>query len=304
MTAIRLGTRGSALARLQADEAAAALATAGVEAELVVITTGGDRDQQSSLLEIGGEGIFVREIERALDEGRIDVGVHSAKDVPTQLAPGTTLSSFLPRADVRDALIARGGERLADLREGATVGSSSRRRIAQLKALRPDLRIANLRGNVDTRLRKLQDGDYDAIILAAAGLARLDRLDVVSEFLTIERMLPAPGQGAIALQAREADELTCAPLSAINHAPTATAVRAERAVLETLGAGCTLPVAALAHQSGQALTLLARVLDREGERSLTQQSRGDAADPEALGHALGEQLMAQGAAELLQEALA
>jgi hydroxymethylbilane synthase len=304
MSAIRLGTRGSELARIQANETADALRAQGLEAELVIITTTGDRDQQSSLLTIGGQGVFVHELESALSEKRIDIAVHSAKDVPTELASGTRLCAFLPRADVRDALISRHGERLEDLAEGATVGSSSRRRIAQLKALRPDLKIAELRGNVDTRLGKLHDGGYDAIVLAAAGMTRLGRGAEVSEFLTIERMLPAPGQGAIVLQARADDPSTVAAAASINHESTEVAVRAERALLEALGAGCTLPVGALAHRSADALTLLARVLDDAGERSLTRQRRGDAADPEGLGHALGEELMMQGAAELLQEVLA
>ncbi|HJN91966.1 MAG TPA: hydroxymethylbilane synthase [Dehalococcoidia bacterium] len=303
MRPIRLGTRGSELARFQANETAEALRAQGFEAELVIITTTGDRDRVSSLLAIGGQGVFVRELEKALIEDRIDIAVHSAKDAPTDLAADTTLCAFLPRADVRDALISRNGEPLAELAEGATVGSSSRRRIAQLKALRPDLRIAELRGNVDTRLGKLRDGGYDAIVLAAAGLTRLGRADEISEFLTIERMLPAPGQGAVALQTRVGDSATEAA-AAINHESTETAVRAERAVLEALGAGCTLPVAALAHRSADALTLLARVLDGTGERSLTRQRRGEATDPEGLGHALGEELMTQGAAELLQEVLA
>lgn len=303
MAALRLGTRGSALARAQTQEAIDALAAAGVEAEAVVITPGGDRDRASSLRVIGGQGVFVREIEKALAEGAIDVGVHSAKDVPTRVAAGTRLAACLRRADVRDALVAREGRGLADLREGARIGTSSRRRMAQLRALRPDCRADDIRGNVDTRLAKLDAGDYDAVVLAACGLARLGLAGRVSEYLTIERMLPAPGQGAIGLQAREDDAATLDALARIDDAGTSVAVRAERAVLEALGAGCTLPVAALAHRSGDSVTVLARVLSESGEEGIVLQRRGAAADPESVGHELGEELLRRGAAELLREAV-
>ena len=304
MSALRLGTRGSVLARAQTALASAALAARDVGSSEVVITTGGDRDRQSSLLEIGGQGVFVQELESALAEGRLDVAVHSAKDVPTAVADGTVLAAYLPRADVRDVLISRGGATLVDLPAGATVGCSSRRRMAQIRLLRPDLQFADIRGNVDTRLLKLEAGGFDAILLAAAGLARLERLDVVTEYLSIERMLPAPGQGAIVLQARSDDAATLGILEDVNDDATSTAVRAERALLETLGAGCTLPVAALAHQNAASLTLLARVCDNAGERSITLQRSGEAAEPERLGHTLGEEMMTRGAADLLREVVA
>ncbi len=298
---LRLGTRGSALARRQAQEAARALATCGVETEEVICSTQGDRDRGTSLRVLGGQGVFVRQLEEALREHRVDVAAHSAKDIPPQLLEGTELVAFLPRADVRDALVSRDGRPLADLPPGALIGTSSRRREAQLRAQRPDLRAADIRGNVDTRLQKVSDGAYDAIVLAAAGLARLDRLNVVTEYLSLEVMLPSPGQGAIALQARRDDADTVAVLRRINHQPTALAVRAERALLRRLGAGCTLAVAALAQVRARELTLQARILSDDGARVVSAQRAGAAADPEALGDAVAEALLAQGADALLRE---
>ena len=245
--------------------------------------------------------MFVRQLEEALREHRVDVAAHSAKDIPPQLLEGTELVAFLPRADVRDALVSRDGRPLADLPPGALIGTSSRRREAQLRAQRPDLRAADIRGNVDTRLQKVSDGAYDAIVLAAAGLARLDRLNVVTEYLSLEVMLPSPGQGAIALQARRDDADTVAVLRRINHQPTALAVRAERALLRRLGAGCTLAVAALAQVRARELTLQARILSDDGARVVSAQRAGAAADPEALGDAVAEALLAQGADALLRE---
>ena len=298
---LRLGTRGSALARRQAQEAARALATCGVETEEVICSTQGDRDRGTSLRVLGGQGVFVRQLEEALREHRVDVAAHSAKDIPPQLLEGTELVAFLPRADVRDALVSRDGRPLADLPPGALIGTSSHRREAQLRAQRPDLRAADIRGNVDTRLQKVSDGAYDAIVLAAAGLARLDRLNVVTEYLSLEVMLPSPGQGAIALQARRDDADTVAVLRRINHQPTALAVRAERALLRRLGAGCTLAVAALAQVRARELTLQARILSDDGARVVSAQRAGAAADPEALGDAVAEALLAQGADALLRE---
>ncbi len=301
MRPLRLGTRASPLARRQTAEAAAVLAGQGVETSSVTISTQGDRDRQTSLLQLGGQGVFTRALEEALVDDRIDVAVHSAKDLPTELLDGTAIVAYLPRADVRDVLVSRRGESLAALNPGARVGTSSRRRAAQLLTRRPDLRVEDVRGNVDTRLRKVERGEYDAIVLAAAGLARMDRLDAVSEYLPINVMLPAPGQGAIALQARADDSETAAALSAANHAPTALAVRAERGVLAALGAGCSLPVAALAHLRGAELTLLAQVLDPAGTQIVTAQRSAAGSDPETLGRAVGEELLAKGADILLRE---
>lgn len=297
---LRLGTRGSALALRQTELVTRALAEAAVELEAVVIRTTGDRKASASLLEIGGHGVFVREIEQALLDGRIDIGVHSAKDLPGELLPGTRIGATLARADVRDVLV---GSRLAELAPGARVGTGSRRRIAQLLAARPDLGPAEIRGNVDTRLGKLAGGEYDAIVLAAAGLDRLARHDVAAERIAVDVMLPSPGQGVIALQARLDDASVQAALAAIDHPPTHTALRAERAVLRRLGAGCELPVAALAHLRAGELLLLSRVLDPRGVQVIEVQESGPLDEAEAVGLRVGERLLARGARDLLQESV-
>ena len=301
MALLRLGTRGSALAQRQAAEAAAALHAQGIRTEIAICTTQGDRDTDGSLQVIGGQGVFVREIEEALLAGRIDAAVHSAKDMPPLLLAGTEVAAYLPRADVRDVLVSRDGQTLAALPAGARVGSSSSRRWAQLLAVRPDLIPDEIRGNVDTRLAKVERGDYDAVLLAAAGLQRLDRLEVVTEYLPVDVMVPAPGQGAIALQARADDRETIAALQRLNHRPTSLAVRAERAFLAALGAGCLLPVAALAHVRGDLLTIVGLVANGAGSRIIKSQRSGDAAAPEAVGRSLGEAMIAQGALDLLHE---
>lgn len=301
MALLRLGTRGSALARRQAAEAAAALHTQGIATEITICTTQGDRDTTGSLQVIGGQGVFVREIEEALLAGRVDVAVHSAKDMPPLLLAGTDVAAYLPRADARDVLVSRDGQTLAALPAGARVGSSSRRRSAQLLAVRPDLIPTEIRGNVDTRLAKVERGDYEAVLLAAAGLQRLDRLELVTEYLPVDVMVPAPGQGAIALQTRANDRETIAALARLNYRPTCLAVRAERAFLAALGAGCVLPVAALAHVHGDLLTIVGLVADGVGSRIIKSQRSGDAAAPEAVGRSLGEAVIAQGALDLLHE---
>ena len=283
---LRLGTRGSALSLAQAAEAEAALAAIGFEAERVIIRTEGDRDQRSPLSEIGGRGVFARALEEALLAGEIDVAAHSAKDVPPAMLEGTAIAAVLRRADVRDALIARDGSTLASLPPNATIGTGSARRAAQLRAARPDLRIAPIRGNVDTRLRKLAEGEVDALVLAAAGLARLGRLGEAAELLPIDLMMPAPGQAALLLQTRSAD---AAPLRPCSDQATEQAVRAERAMLRELGAGCSLPIGALAHVRAGTITLAARLLDERGERKIDVQRSGENA--EGVGLAAGKLLL-------------
>ena len=282
---LRLGTRGSALSLAQAAEAEAALAAIGLEAERVVIRTQGDRDQRSPLSEIGGRGVFARALEEALVAGEIDVAVHSAKDVPTTLLEGTELAAVPRRGDVRDALVSRDGSGLASLPPGARVGTGSRRRAAQLLAARPDLEIVPIRGNVDTRLRKLADGEFDAIVLAAAGLSRLGRLSEASELLPINVMLPAPGQGALLLQTRREEAES---LRACSDPASELSVRAERAMLHEMGAGCTLPIGALAHARANTITLAARLLDERGEQQIDVQRSGE--DAEFLGNKVGKML--------------
>lgn len=286
---LRLGTRGSALSLAQAAEAEAALAAIGLEAERVVIRTQGDRDQRSPLSEIGGRGVFARALEEALVNGEIDAAVHSAKDVPTTMLEGTELAAVLRRGDVRDALVSRDGSGLASLPPGARVGTGSRRRAAQLLAARPDLEIAPIRGNVDTRLRKLEEGEVDALVLAAAGLARLGRLGEATELLPIDLMMPSPGQGAILLQVRAGQTDA---LRGCSDSASELAVRAERAMLRELGAGCALPVAALAHIRAGEIALAGRLLDERGRKNDVQRSGEDA---ERVGETVGRVLIGHSA---------
>lgn len=298
---LRLGTRGSALALAQAAEASRALAAQGVETERMIIESEGDRDRTTSLQTLGGQGIFVRRLERALLDGEIDVAVHSAKDVPSSPAGGAPLAAFLPRADVRDALVAADGAGLDALPPGARVGTGSRRRAAQLLARRPDLVPTDIRGNVDTRLRKLAAGEVEALLLAAAGLIRLGRTEAATELLPPDVMLPAPGQGAIALQCRADDEAARSLLAACDDPPTRIAVSAERAALGALGVGCSLPIAALAHVRAGEVVLLARLLSRDGSRRIEVQRAAPAGEAESLGREVGEALLERGGRALLEE---
>ena len=290
--ALRLGGRASKLSLVQAELASEALAGIGIETEFVPVTTQGDRDRTSSLRVIGGQGVFVRAVESALLNGDIDVAVHSAKDVPPSIAEGTSLAAYLPRGDVRDAVVARNGSGLLDLPPGATIGTGSRRRAAQLLRLRPDLEVADIRGNVDTRIRKVEDGEFDAVIVAAAGLQRLGR--AAAEVLPIDLMMPSPGQGALVIQCRAED---AEQVSSANHAPTAQAVSAERAMLRALGAGCSLPLAALAGARGGEVLLAGRLLSADGAERIEIQRSG--ADPEAVGAEVAETLLERGGRQLL-----
>ena len=292
--ALRLGGRASKLSVVQAELASKALAAIGLETEFVPIVTQGDRDRTSSLRVIGGQGVFVRAVESALLHREIDAAVHSAKDVPPSVAHGTALAAYLPRGDVRDALVSRSGSGLLDLPEGATVGTGSRRRAAQLLRLRPDLVVRDIRGNVDTRLRKIEDGEFEAVIVAAAGLQRLGR--VATEVLPIDLMMPSPGQGALVIQCRVED---AEPISTANHAPTARAVSAERAMLHALGAGCTLPLAALGGVRGGEILLAGRLLRADGTERVEVQRSGN--DPEAVGVEVAETLLERGGRRLMGE---
>lgn len=269
--ALRIGSRGSKLALRQADmlrerlvAAHPELAVAGA-IENVVIHTTGDRVTDRSLAEIGGKGLFIKELEEALRDRRIDLAVHSLKDVPAFLPEGFSLAAHLPREDASDALIARGARSLAELPRGASVGTSSPRRQAQLLNLRPDLAIVPLRGNVDTRLAKIADGAADATILALAGLKRLGRESEASAVLSAAEMLPAATQGIIAVEIRDDDARSRTLLAAINHRPTALCASAERALLETLNGDCRTPIAALATLDGNRIALDAMVLSPDGK---------------------------------------
>ncbi|MEX2237180.1 MAG: hydroxymethylbilane synthase [Dehalococcoidia bacterium] len=298
-----VGTRGSALALKQTDMAVGALGRASRDTahEVREIKTEGDRDQQTPLSAVAGRGVFTSDLEQALLREELDIAVHSLKDLPTTETEGLILGAILPRGDVRDAVISRYGMFLQELPPGSTVGTSSSRRVAQLRSSYPGLKAESIRGNVDTRIRKLRRGEYDAIVLAAAGLERLGRLDEATEILETDEMMPAPGQGAIALQCRGADTETLNLLRSVDHAPTRAAVTAERAVLDVLEGGCSVPVGAYASVDGLMLKLAAVVCSPDGETVIKESSEGPAADPETLGRQLGGRLLELGAAELIKQ---
>ena len=296
MSRIRIGTRGSALALWQARHVAALLEALGHEASLHEITTTGDRLQDKRLEAVGGKGAFLKEIEEALLAREVDLAVHSLKDVPTALPRGLWLCAILERADPRDAIVSSGPP-LGELAKGARVGTTSLRRRALVAALRPDLRLEDLRGNVDTRLRRLREGRFDAILLAMAGLTRLGRADEVTEVLDPRAFVPAPGQGAIALECREDDDALRAAVASLDHAATARAVAAERAFLAGLGGGCNVPLGAHAFEAGGALELVAFVAAPDGTGVLRGERRGS--EPEALGRELAHELAGRGARALI-----
>lgn len=297
MRQVIVGTRGSALARAQTKQVLSQLGKLHPALEFItqVIKTTGDQDR---LLEIGA---FVKELEEALRRGAIDLAVHSLKDMPTQLPEGLVIAAVPPRADPRDVLISRGGLPLEELPPGARVGTGSPRRVAQLLALRPDLVALPIRGNVDTRLKKLESGEVDALILAAAGLERLGLLDQVTEFLSIEELLPAVGQGTLALEVRADDVAVLNLLKSVDHLETRAAITAERTVLQALGGGCRVPIAAYGHVTEGQLILDGLVASPNGDRILRERLVGSIHEPEALGQELAQGLLTAGAAELLEE---
>ena len=264
-----------------------------------MISTAGDRTQDSGepLPSIGGKGLFTAELERALRDGTIDVAVHSLKDLPTEDAPGVAIGAVTAREDVRDCLVARTAGSLEELPAGAAVGTSSLRRSAQLAALRPDLEIRSIRGNVDTRIRKVSDGEYDAAVLAAAGIRRLGLDDVVTEWLSDETMLPAPGQGALAIQCRADDEAVLALLAALDDPAARAETTAERAFLRTLGGGCAAPVAALAvTTTTPRVRLQGLVASVDGRQVVRVTGEGEPAD---VGERLAEEALSRGADRIL-----
>lgn len=303
MRELVIGTRGSALAIAQSEWVAAALrrAAPGQAVRLVRIRTTGDRLAEGPLAAAGGKGLFVKEIEEALLDGRIDLAVHSLKDVPAELPPGLTLGAFPEREDPRDVLVSNSGATLDRLPEGAVLGTGSLRRQAQVRGLRPDLKVLPIRGNVDTRLRKLEAGQVDAVILAAAGLKRLGLAGRVTEFLPADRMVPAIGQGALAIELpqRDLSSDVGAAVRALDHAATRAAVTAERAFLRRLGGDCHTPVAAHARFDGGRLALTGIVASPDGAQIVRGQVHGAPAEGEALGAALAEDLLARGARAIL-----
>jgi hydroxymethylbilane synthase len=299
---LRIATRKSQLALWQAEHVATLLrrAHAGLEVELVPIVTQGDRIQDRSLAAIGGKGLFIKELEVALDEQRADIAVHSMKDLPGDLPDGLIIAAVLERADAWDALLTARAARLDDLPRGARVGTSSLRRQAQLLAARPDLRIEPLRGNVDTRLRRLDAGEMDAIVLACAGLIRLGLESRITARLDPTISLPAVAQGVIGIECRGADSRTLELVTVLNHPATRIAMDAERAFAHRLGGSCQSPIAAHAQIEGRSLILDGLVAEPDGSRLLRDRQSGSIEDPTALGRLLAERILAAGAGPLLQ----
>lgn len=291
----RIGTRGSKLALIQAHEVARRIAQVqhlSVEhaAEIVVISTEGDRTQDRALSEIGGKGLFTQEIEDRLLDASIDIAVHSMKDMPTKLPDGLTIDCLLERADPRDAFLSPKAATLAALPQGAVVGTSSLRRAAQVRALRPDIRVVPFRGNVDTRIAKLADGVADATLLAMAGLIRMGLQEKVTAPLSPEEMLPAVAQGAIGIERRAGDDEAAHLLAKIHHSETGLRVAAERALLAVLDGSCRTPIAALAEISGERMRLRGMILTPDGAEVLETAREGLAADAVAIGRDAGLEL--------------
>ena len=295
MSRLRIATRGSRLALVQARLVADALRAAhpDLEVKLVEVSTEGDRDRATPLSVLGGRGVFVKAVEDALLDGRADVAVHSLKDVPTEDVPGLVIAAVPERADPRDALVTSGGRRLADLPAGARVGTSSRRRAALLRALRPDLVAAEIRGNVDTRLARVAEGAYDGAILAAAGLDRLGRLDEATQLFDALEFVPAPGQGALGVECRADDAASRALVAALDDAGAHAATDAERGFLEALGAGCTLPVGAYATVDGDLVTLRGMLAADDDAVPHFADATGPASEAAAIGRSLARQLQSE-----------
>lgn len=290
-----IASRGSQLALWQARWVERQLAGLGYRSRVAIIKTTGDKITDVPLAQVGAKGLFTKEIEEALLAGRADLAVHSLKDLPTELPEGLVLAATPEREDPRDAIV---GKRLDDLAKGAKVGTSSLRRSAQLRRLRPDLRVEAVRGNLDTRLRKLADGQYDAIVLAAAGLKRLGWEERIAEILAPEIMCPAVGQGALAIEtASGTGLLACQPL---DHAPTRAAITAERALLGALGGGCQVPIGAHATVADGWLQLLGVVVSPDGRELVRDEAAGPVADAARIGRELGETLLANGADAILE----
>jgi hydroxymethylbilane synthase len=300
---LRLGTRGSRLALWQAHWVRESLAAlpGSPEVEIVEISTSGDRIQHVALSQVSGQAFFTKEIEAALLDDEVDVAVHSLKDLATAMPDGLLLGAVMPREDPRDALLTRDGTGLEGLPAGARVGTSSLRRRAFLKALRPDVELAELRGNVPTRVSKLHDGEYDALILATAGLVRLGMGEHISERLDPATFTPAPAQGTVGVQIRADDDATARWIRALDHGPTRRAIAAERRLLQVVEGGCQVPVGALTRETDDALSLRARVCSLDGTRVVGGTRTGPVDDPVALGEALGEALLAEGAGAILDE---
>jgi hydroxymethylbilane synthase len=298
---LRIGTRGSLLAKWQAEFVRKRLfAAAGTEAEIVIIKTSGDKFANAPLTQIGGKGIFVKELEDALMEESIDVAVHSVKDIPTEIPPRLQFPAVFRREDVRDCLISANGATLANLRQGARVGTGSLRRQSQLRHIRPDLDVRDLRGNVDTRLRKAQSGEYDAILLAKAGLDRLGWSDRITETFSPDIFLPAVGQGAIAAECRLSDTEAAEVLAALDDAESRSAIIAERALLSALQGGCQVPLGAWARTERGEFILEACVCSVDGSQYVRQRATATPDQAAALGEHVARLLWESGAQSILE----
>jgi hydroxymethylbilane synthase len=298
MPVLRIGSRGSQLALWQANHISHLLRQRGHQVDIQIIKTTGDKITDVALANVGTKGMFTKEIEEALADGRIDLAVHSLKDLPTEIGLQFEIAAITTREDSRDAFCSRLHPSLADLPHEARVGTSSLRRQAQLKAVRPDLEIVPLRGNVDTRLRKLEAGEFDAIILAAAGLKRLGKTELIKQILSAEIICPAAGQGALGIEIRAGDSSTREHLAFLDDAAARATTTCERALLNQLGGGCQVPIGASAQLRGHRLHLEAIVADPEGSKLIRESA--DGSDPVALGKSVGRTLLRRGAEEILE----
>jgi hydroxymethylbilane synthase len=302
VTHLRIGTRGSLLAKWQAEFVRQQIfQAAGVEGEIIIIKTSGDKFQQSALSQIGGKGIFIKELEDALLEESIDIAVHSVKDIPTEMQAGLSFPAICRRDDVRDCLVSGNGASLANLREGARVGTGSLRRQAQLRHIRPDLDVRDLRGNVDTRLRKVESGEYDAVMLAKAGLDRLACAHRISEIFEPDVCMPAVGQGAIGVECRADDAAASEVLEKLDHPETRAAIIAERALLAALQGGCQVPLGAWARLEREELVLDACVCSVDGAQYVKQRAAAPPDQARALGDHVARVLIDAGAQAILEE---
>jgi hydroxymethylbilane synthase len=303
MKKIVIGSRGSRLAMIQTESVAAEIRRMhpGIKIGIKQITTHGDRQGNARLEDIAGSGVFTKELEEALLERRIDMAVHSLKDMTTDIQPQLKLAAVMPRIDPADVLISRGGEHIDRLAAGAKIGTGSLRRSIQLGVYRPDIEIRNIRGNIDTRMRKVKNGEYDGVILAAAALKRLKLEDRINQYLPIKRFLPAVGQGALAIEVRSNDDEVMLAVSPLNHLPTWCCITAERAFLKALGGGCRAPIAALGTVNGRHLRLEGMVGSISRNKVLQSWEEGEATSPEETGIRLANKLLAMGGSEFIAE---
>ncbi len=297
-----IGTRGSKLALWQSEHVKERLEeVTGLPVDIEIIKTTGDKILDVPLAKVGGKGLFTKEIEVALAAGEVDLAVHSMKDVPTELPSGLYIAAMLERADPRDAIVSGAGYDLDTLPEGAKVGTSSLRRRAQLAHIRPDLEIVDVRGNLDTRMRKAEEGDLDAVILASAGITRMGWADRITAYIPAQQMVSAVGQGAIGIEIREDDEYMRHVMEAIGHPATMECVTAERVVMRRLEGGCQVPIGAYARYEDGALVMDGLVGSVDGKQIVRDQIAADAGDPQGLGEAMVERLLSLGAGEILAE---